>query len=572
MPPDSHALPESGRIPLLIGITGHRDLREADRPMLESKVRAVFEEQHQNYPNTPLILVSPLAEGADRLAARVALDFGARLHVPLPVARESYEADFRDAASREEFNALAARAESIHVLTAEEGVSRDERYRRAGQFVAEHSQILIALWDGAANDKVGGTGDIVDWRLRVLPRETSSRLHPPDPVRSGPVYHILTPRLGGPEPANAFVVARRFPESPGHESAPEQIFREAYRGIDQFNKSAASACETLVSAIAQSRAQLLPDADAEQLPNGLRVTRDCFAVADAMAGKYRGRTLGSHRWIFVLVFLAVCGYELCAHLLHKEVIGFFIYPLVLGLAYAIYLLARKRNYQNYYHDFRALAEGLRIQFYWHLAGINLSVEEYYLRRQRREMNWVRAAIRVCWSIQQSDAATARIDLVRDNWIKSQLDYFARRTPLEHAREHRFKIAIRVSLGIGLVLAVALAVLRGRPSVLGESWYKWIEEHRLLEEFLLLFSTLPMVLSALLHNYRERIELGSHVKQYKIMKTLFTNAANQLSNKSMLDSAATDRSVIEELGKEALVENGDWVLMLRDRPLVVPHGK
>src|SRR5262245_49584283 len=104
MPSDSPVAPaEGGRIPLLIGVTGHRDLRDADRPALESKVRAILEEQQRNYPHTPLILLSPLAEGADRLVARVALDLGVRLQVPLPVPQESYIADFQDAASRDEF-------------------------------------------------------------------------------------------------------------------------------------------------------------------------------------------------------------------------------------------------------------------------------------------------------------------------------------------------------------------------------------------------------------------------------------------------------------------------------------
>jgi len=575
MPSVSSAAPDvSGRIPLLIGVTGHRDLRDSDRPTLETKVRAILEEQRRNYPHTPLILLSPLAEGADRLAARVALDLGVRLYVPLPVSRDSYMADFQDAASRDEFNALAARADAVYVLTekCEENAPRDECYKQVGRFVAEHCQILIALWDGVDADKVGGTSDIVDWRLKILPREATSQLHPPDPVRSGPVYQIITPRQGSAEPANAFAVLRRFPESSGHESTPEQIFREAYSGIDRFNKSIAAGGASLSEAAAQSRAQLLPDIEAEKLPNGLRITRQCFAVADALAGKYRSRTLGSHRWIFILVFLAVCGYELSAHVFHREVIGFFIYPLVLGIAYAVYLLARRRNYQDRYHDFRALAEGLRIQFYWRLAGLDLSVEEFYLRRQRREMNWVRAAIRDCWSLQRGDPPTIRIDLVREYWLKNQLEYFTQRAPQEHARERRYKIAIRVSLGIGLVLAVALAVLRGKPTALGENWYKWIEDHHQVEELLILFSTLPMVLSALLHNYRERIELGSHVKQYKVMGVLFATAWNRLSTKNSNESVAADQAVIEELGREALVENGDWVLMLRDRPLIVPHAK
>ncbi|HEY1295491.1 MAG TPA: hypothetical protein VGJ60_20625, partial [Chloroflexota bacterium] len=64
-------------VPLLVGVTGHRDLRHADQRYLEGAVRAVLHDLRTRCPSTPLILLSPLAEGADRLVARVALDEGA---------------------------------------------------------------------------------------------------------------------------------------------------------------------------------------------------------------------------------------------------------------------------------------------------------------------------------------------------------------------------------------------------------------------------------------------------------------------------------------------------------------
>src|SRR5438094_7688168 len=83
-------------LPLVLGITGHRDLRDEDIPGLEAAVKAIFADLQARCPNTPLMLLSPLAEGADRLAARVALDMGVRLVVPLPMPRQLYLDDFSD--------------------------------------------------------------------------------------------------------------------------------------------------------------------------------------------------------------------------------------------------------------------------------------------------------------------------------------------------------------------------------------------------------------------------------------------------------------------------------------------
>src|SRR5260370_266892 len=54
------------KAPLVIGVTGHRDLREEDREHLKNSVRKVFTELRKQYPSTPFVLLSPLAEGADR--------------------------------------------------------------------------------------------------------------------------------------------------------------------------------------------------------------------------------------------------------------------------------------------------------------------------------------------------------------------------------------------------------------------------------------------------------------------------------------------------------------------------
>src|SRR5690242_2419409 len=77
MSTSAHPLPDDGRlIPIVVGVVGHRDLPPdtATRDKLKAAVRKVFEELDEAYPNSPKILLSPLAPGADQLAAEVALE------------------------------------------------------------------------------------------------------------------------------------------------------------------------------------------------------------------------------------------------------------------------------------------------------------------------------------------------------------------------------------------------------------------------------------------------------------------------------------------------------------------
>lgn len=80
----THAL-----LPIVMGVTGHRDIQDPEQ------IRTVLDRAIKNirdmYPSTPLVALSALAEGADRLFARAVLDAHIPLYVPLPFSAEEYE-------------------------------------------------------------------------------------------------------------------------------------------------------------------------------------------------------------------------------------------------------------------------------------------------------------------------------------------------------------------------------------------------------------------------------------------------------------------------------------------------
>jgi hypothetical protein len=208
---------EDGRIPIVIGVTGHRDLRDEDLPKLSEQIHKILLEISQQYPFTPIILLTPLAEGADRLAAKVALDFGVKLLAPLPMPIDEYRRDFRTDISMAEFDELISKTEAYFVVPkmrtfapasmGQDGDQRDEAYASAGAYVAGHSQILIALWDGNNNDLMGGTAQTIKFKLGGVPEQYETSNSVSDTVDRGLVYHIVTPRISHPNPAQeAFAI------------------------------------------------------------------------------------------------------------------------------------------------------------------------------------------------------------------------------------------------------------------------------------------------------------------------------------------------------------------------------
>jgi hypothetical protein len=156
--------PDRGRI--AIGVAGHRAL--ADVECVANGVRLALDRITAAHPERPMDMVSSLAEGADRLVARLALErSGARLIVPLPLEPDDFMRDFATPASREEFSALLARAEGV--VRMPPAASREDAYRLAGEYVADHAEILIAVWDGRSAQGGAGTAHVVE-RARRLGR------------------------------------------------------------------------------------------------------------------------------------------------------------------------------------------------------------------------------------------------------------------------------------------------------------------------------------------------------------------------------------------------------------------
>jgi hypothetical protein len=98
------------------------------------------------------------------------------------------------------------------------------------------------------------------------------------------------------------------------------------------------------------------------------------------------------------------------------------------------------------HDYRAMAEGLRVQFYWNLAGLGRSVSANYMQRQRSELDWIRGAIRTSsfpyewWCERFSELSRplkiAALRCVQHGWIEEQRKYFER-TYHKHDHELHF---------------------------------------------------------------------------------------------------------------------------------------
>lgn len=175
--------PPRPRLTLRVGVTGHRggtSLAEAVVPRVAAQVDSVLKRcqasalevfaKHSEVlaPESPVLAaVSCLASGGDQIFARAALNQGFRLDAILPFAREDYAQDFDTPEKQAEFRELIDASASVFEIAdprSEEDAS--EAYETAGLVMLDHSDIVLAIWDGGGSRGRGGTREILDEAIR----------------------------------------------------------------------------------------------------------------------------------------------------------------------------------------------------------------------------------------------------------------------------------------------------------------------------------------------------------------------------------------------------------------------
>lgn len=158
--------------PIIVGVTGHRDLSGADDALTQLVARELAK-LARRYGDAPLLVLSGLAEGADRLVADAARALGGSHIAVLPLPDALYRRDFASAASRSAFAGLRAASERViaaPLLSARRalegnGEPRNHQYAWIGAYIAKRAQVLLAIWDGAPPRGTGGTAQVVEWFL-----------------------------------------------------------------------------------------------------------------------------------------------------------------------------------------------------------------------------------------------------------------------------------------------------------------------------------------------------------------------------------------------------------------------
>jgi hypothetical protein len=291
-------------------------------------------------------------------------------------------------------------------------------------------------------------------------------------------------------------------------------------------------------------------------------------MADWLANLYQKRVSRSLKTLYTLGFLMGSAFVLYSDLYPARP-ALWAFLLLFGVGLYLHRRAEKGAWHRRYLDYRALAEGLRVQVYWSMAGLSSPgagrfAHDVFLQKQDVELSWIRHVMRT--AAIKSDATSGEvavrqpdgIEFASREWIGSedsgQIGYYSSRTVQRSRRNALTQRVGLLALWAGIALALMLAIT---GSHLPDGWHD-----------ALLFSIGALTLAAAVRDaYAFRTADRELVKQYRFMHKIFSNARRRL------DAATSDterRGVLRALGDASLDEHTEWILMHRERP--PEHGK
>ncbi|MGB4333985.1 MAG: hypothetical protein WBJ41_03980 [Chromatiaceae bacterium] len=547
-------LDDLAAIPVVVGVSGHCDLVSEDLAVIRRRVRQELMQLASVAKHSPRLLLTALAMGADQLVAQEALALGWSVIAVLPMPLADFEADFAGPEELGELRRLLARCRACYEipwaarLDPDITARREQQYRDQGVFVARQSQVILALWDGSPRQPGAcGTALVVDLCRQGTPSDDGEILSQPEtsglihiPVRRQKDRgHVPHQTLGARTDTSHVVV---------------------FTAIDTLNRATQHFYHKQRASIDQSLDWLLPADKRYALKRGGTYLAQRYAELDVLSTAYQRRRKQVIQVASGSTILA--GFTLATYYVFLTLPWFIAYALAICLAYLLYfLLFRMPLFQieDHYLEYRALTEAIRVQFFWRLSGLTAPVAGHYLQLVQSNVGWIREAminLHFASNLLEPEPVI-RFAWVREHWVEDQEAYFlGRESPpkpgkatLRRLTQNRFERAALISFFIGVGLVGLEAGANFMPALAG------------FMNTAISFSASFFLVAAILKGYATTMGYEEEAASFEQAGGIFRNARVFLDHTAPAD-VTRSRSCVLALGKYALAENAQWLLLHR----------
>ena len=586
---------------LSVGVTGHRAdvipedgvaaLRDRIRHTLtliaEAGAELLVRECDCFAPGPcQLRLVSPVADGADQIAAEVALELGWELEAILPFERSAYRSSLANDGARAQFDSLLGRAAGMLELPGDPDDGLDA-YVMTGRATVAHCDTLIAVWDGLPPRGRGGTGEVVQFALsrgtaiihvpvdsRAEPRLLWSAFDPAvvtladDPEVSRPlgraeVDALLTALLMPPPNEQEQRFYKRFAaeRQPRFRARIEYPLLLSAAGVRRFRARDLTANHADAQTRDEWRRYRAGCAEAHNLSAPIGQLEHAYSWADGLATHFAQTYRSGHIFNFLLGGIAVClglAAFMAPHLKFEEA------ALELMITLAIILnaiIGTRQEWHRRWLDYRQLAERLRPMRSLMLLGIAAPDPPGTETNPvpKRWIDWYASGI---WramacpaGVIDRDCAARLGEAIATHEIEPQVNYHLRNAEQIEALDHRLE-QIAMVLFVGTVLVtVATLIGIGIGSSFVNAYGNW---------FTLVSAGFP-ALGTAVFGIRFQADFGGDALRSKATAATLRQIDQELRKHVTLSRAA---DLAEQAARIMLADLDEWRLVNQQRDLSV----
>jgi hypothetical protein len=508
---------ESSVVPLLLGVVGPRDISDSEEASIASVVAGVLPAMSEAYVHSDVVMVTSIAAGTDTVAARTAHDLDYPVLALLPLEVDDYAEDFTG--DQQPLSERLSLTQDWWVSPSALGASRDARYQACGRLLAALSSTLLVAWNGVPPRKPGGTADTLFYAV--------------------PEIAALPDLSGGPstlttERGEVLVFQPDAPEGialmgPGMQKSPWHAGADpTSRQIDRFNRDCGP------RRAAGSATLAVQDA------------------ADSLASRLQAR----YRWwttlLLVLGVLTVVSVDVQSEISRSWFLG--VQGAALLTVLLIWWVMNRWDGKRRFEEYRALAEGARVQDAWQTAGVEAPVADHYLQPLGADGFWIRRALRTAWFLDLMRPPREPNPEAARAWIGGQIRYFEGSSSRPGAirrngrKSTQLKQVAWAFVGVALLgLLPDLAML-----VLGASPPTALSAAGRLAWGLGGAAAAATVAYSQLMGYSRAARRGRlSLEMYRQALVDFDAAGSSLS---------AQQRIVGDVGREALRETGDWLVM------------
>ena len=571
--------------PFVIGITGHRDLNKDTFKQLSAKISVFLTEIKQKLPNTPLKIISGMADGADRILVKEGLKQNIAIDVIQPMPDSLYQADFSED-SWQEFNRIIAEDKvTTKVLPTyfidierakEQGKERDKFYHALGQYIVEQSNLVVGIWDGINSGLKGGTADVVLSYLES--KETRAEIND-TPVyfvddgisvneHSNVVYWLPVSheednfhQTNKPTLASSFLTGKQGSYSMKKQQEMPKHLCSEINELNEYNKQFQELKSKNEISLEYNLLSTYKNDENNNKKEQLKNIDDEFLKADAIALFNQKKSDGQFKLFAYMAAIMGLFFLVYAKIVASKLllIG---YLLLFFCGWFFFKAAEKNKWFTRHLTARVYAETLRTQFYLTIIDKQQASKVMQLMddtgiTQFKGTSWLKQAVTSLLTDHENTVHECsakqkekNMAFVCKHWIAEQAAYFQNKTQKLSSHHHKLE-KIKGILFIGSAIAT-ISLILFKYQLVDIVLFAHVDAKTFT---VLLMGLLPFWL-AVWELYQGKMAVKELLWQYKNQSIVFTQAQQELENAATLEKKS---EILTRLAHRSMMENYIWII-------------